>query len=52
MCLGVTEEFKVEVGLHQGAAFLFARVVDWPIVEVRQEFPQTMVFADDFVIRL
>ncbi|KAK3541037.1 hypothetical protein QTP86_012356 [Hemibagrus guttatus] len=51
--VGQTEEFKVQVGLHQGSAlspFLFAIVMDQLSEEVRQEFPQTMMFADDIVI--
>ena len=51
--IGVTEEFKVEVGLHQGSAlspFLFAVVMDRLTDEVRQESPWTMMFADDIVI--
>ncbi|KAK3547417.1 hypothetical protein QTP86_018916, partial [Hemibagrus guttatus] len=50
---GQTEEFKVEVGLHQGLAlspFLFAMVMDQLSEEVRQESPWTMMFADDIVI--
>ncbi|KAK3551510.1 hypothetical protein QTP70_017369 [Hemibagrus guttatus] len=51
--VGQTEEFKVEVGLHQGSAlspFLFAIVMDQLSEEVRQESPWTMMFADDMVI--
>ncbi|KAK3531388.1 hypothetical protein QTP70_018188, partial [Hemibagrus guttatus] len=51
--VGQTEEFKVEVGLHQGLAlspFLFAMVMDQLSEEVRQESPWTMMFADDIVI--
>ncbi|KAK3542854.1 hypothetical protein QTP70_005434 [Hemibagrus guttatus] len=51
--VGQTEEFKVEVGLHQGSAlspFLFAMVMDQLSEEVRQESPWTMKFADDIVI--
>ncbi|KAK3549896.1 hypothetical protein QTP86_015522, partial [Hemibagrus guttatus] len=51
--VGQTEEFKVEVGLHQGLAlspFLFAMVMDQLSGEVRQESPWTMMFADDIVI--
>ncbi|KAK3539478.1 hypothetical protein QTP70_008874 [Hemibagrus guttatus] len=51
--VGQTEEFKVEVGLHQGSAlspFLFAMVMDQLSEEVRQESPWTMIFADDIVI--
>ncbi|KAK3569815.1 hypothetical protein QTP86_005847 [Hemibagrus guttatus] len=51
--VGQTEEFNVEVGLHQGSAlspFLFAIVMDQMSEEVRQESPWTMMFADDIVI--
>ncbi|MCJ8737462.1 hypothetical protein PDJAM_G00024310 [Pangasius djambal] len=51
--VGQTEEFKVEVGLHQGSAlspFLFAMVMDQLSEEVRQESPCTMMLADDIVI--
>ncbi|KAK3556344.1 hypothetical protein QTP70_007095 [Hemibagrus guttatus] len=52
--VGQTEEFNVEVGLHQGSAlnpFLFAIVMDQLSKEIRQESPWTMMFADDIVIR-
>ncbi|KAK3575303.1 hypothetical protein QTP86_023425 [Hemibagrus guttatus] len=51
--VGQAEEFKVEVGLHQGSAlspFPFAMVMDQLSEEVRQESPWTMMFADDIVI--
>ncbi|KAK3519733.1 hypothetical protein QTP70_003708 [Hemibagrus guttatus] len=51
--VGQTEEFKVDVGLHQGLAmspFLFAMVMDQLSEEVRQESPCTMMFSDDIVI--
>ncbi|KAK3544152.1 hypothetical protein QTP86_003162, partial [Hemibagrus guttatus] len=51
--VGQTEEFDVEVGLHQGSAlspFLFAIVMDQLSEEVRQESPWTMMFADDIMI--
>ncbi|KAK3506858.1 hypothetical protein QTP70_029531, partial [Hemibagrus guttatus] len=51
--VGQTEEFNVEVGLHQGSAlspFLFAIVMDQLSEEVRQESPWTMIFADEIVI--
>ncbi|KAK3545481.1 hypothetical protein QTP70_007726 [Hemibagrus guttatus] len=51
--VGQTEEFKVEVGLHQGSAlspFLFAIVMNQLSEEVRQESPWTMMFVDDIVI--
>ncbi|KAK3528623.1 hypothetical protein QTP70_006031 [Hemibagrus guttatus] len=46
--VGQTEEFSVEVGLHQGLAlspFLFAMVMDQLSEEVRQESPWTMMFT-------
>ncbi|MCJ8736312.1 hypothetical protein PDJAM_G00258120 [Pangasius djambal] len=51
--VGQTEEFKLEVGLHQGSAlspFLFAMVMDQLSEEVRQESPCTMMFENDIVI--
>ncbi|KAK3529345.1 hypothetical protein QTP70_029129, partial [Hemibagrus guttatus] len=51
--VGQTEEFKVEVGLHQGSAlspFLFAIVMYQLSEDVRQDSPWTMMFADDIVI--
>ncbi|KAK3567099.1 hypothetical protein QTP86_009796 [Hemibagrus guttatus] len=51
--VGQTEEFKVDVGLHQGSAlspFLFAIVIDQLSEEVREESPWTMMYADDIVI--
>ncbi|KAK3506379.1 hypothetical protein QTP70_017251 [Hemibagrus guttatus] len=51
--VGQTEEFNVEVELHQGLAlspFLFAIVMDQLSEEVRQESPWTLMFADDIVI--
>ncbi|KAK3570248.1 hypothetical protein QTP86_017126, partial [Hemibagrus guttatus] len=51
--VGQTEEFKVEVGLHQGSAlspFLFAIVMDQLSEEVRQESLWTIMCADGIVI--
>ena len=51
--IGMTEGFKVEVGLHQGSAlspFLFAMVMDRLTDEVRQESPWNMMFVNDIVI--
>ena len=50
---GVTEVFKVEVGLHQGSAlnpFLFPVVMDRLSDDIRQESPWTVMFTDDIVI--
>ena len=51
--VGITESFKVKVGLHQGSVlspFLFAVIMDRLTDEVRREPPWTMLFADDIVI--
>ncbi|XP_065674134.1 uncharacterized protein LOC136091078 [Hydra vulgaris] len=51
--VGMTDRFKVEVGLHQGSAlspFLFAIVMNRMTDKVRQESPWTMMFADDILI--
>ena len=50
---GLTEEFEVGVGLHQGSAlspFLFATVMDKLTEEIRTESPWDMMFADDIVL--
>jgi len=51
--VGLTDGFKVEVGLHQGSAlspFLFALVIYRLTDEVRQEPLWVMMFSDDIVI--
>jgi len=50
---GLTEEFKVKVGLHQGSAlspFLFAIIMDVLTKDVIKEAPWDMMFADDVVL--
>ena len=50
---GLTENFKMVVGLHQGSALsplLFAIVMDQLTEEVRHESPCNMMFADDIAI--
>ena len=50
---GLTEDFEVRVGLHQGSAlspFLFAIIVDVLTKDVRKEAPWDMMFADDVVL--
>ena len=51
--VGLTEDFKVRVGLHQGSAlspFLFATIMDMLMKNVRKEAPWDMMFADDVVL--
>ncbi|MBN3293353.1 YSM6 protein, partial [Polypterus senegalus] len=51
--VGVTDAYKLEVGLHQRSAlrpFLFAMVMDRLTDEIGQESPWTVMFADDIVI--
>jgi len=50
---GMTEDFKVQVGLHKGSTlspFLFAMVMDRLTDEIRRESPWTMVFANNIVL--
>ena len=50
---GLTEEFKVGVGLHQGSApsqFLFAIIMDKLTENIRKDAPWDMLFADDIVL--
>ena len=50
---GLTEEFKVDVGLHQGSAlslFLFAIIIDRLTEDIRKDAPWDMMFADDIVL--
>ena len=49
---GLTEEFKLGVGLHQGSAlspFLFAIIIDRLTEDIRKDTPY-MLFADDIVL--
>ena len=51
--VGLTSDFKVEAGLHQGSAlspFLFALVMERLTEEALTESPWTMMFADDIVL--
>ena len=53
LAVGVTDDFKVEVGLHQGSAlnpFLSAMVMDRLAKEVRWDSPWTLMFADEIMI--
>ena len=50
---GLTEEFKVGVGLHQGSAlrpFLFAIIIDRLMEDIRKDAPWNMLFADNIVL--
>ena len=50
---GLTEEFKVGVGLHQGSAlssFPFAIIMDKLTEDIRKDAPWGMLFADDIVL--
>ena len=50
---GMTESFKVVLGLYQGSAlspFMFAMVKDRLTDEVRQESPWMIMFSGDIVI--
>ena len=50
---GLTEEFKVGVGLHQGSALsplIFAIIMDKLTEDIRKDAPWDMLFADDTVL--
>ena len=50
---GLTEEFKVGVGLYQGSAlspFLFAIIIDRLTENIRKDAPWDMLFVDDIVL--
>ena len=51
---GESSKFNVEVGLHQGSAlspYLFLILMDLLTERVRKEAPESMLFADDIVLR-
>ena len=51
--VGLTEDFEVRVGLHQGSAlspFLFAIIMDVLTKDVRKEAPWDMMFTDDVAL--
>ena len=50
---GLTEEFKVGVGIHQGSAlspFLFAIIMDKLTEDIRNDATRDMLFIDDIVL--
>ena len=50
---GLTKEFKVGVGLHQGSAlspFLFAIIINKLTEDIRKDAPWDMLFADHIVL--
>ena len=50
---GLTKEFKVGVGLHQGSTlspFLFATIMEKLTEDIRKDAPWNMLFADDIVL--
>ena len=51
--VGLTEEFKGDVGLHQGSAlspFLFAIIMDKLTEDIKKDASWGMLFADDIVL--
>ena len=52
-CGGITSEFSITIGLHQGSAlnpFLFVIVMDELTRAIQDEIPWFMLFADDIVL--
>ncbi|GKD31876.1 retrovirus-related pol polyprotein LINE-1 [Tanacetum coccineum] len=51
--IGNTEFFPVDVGLHQGSAispYLFALILDELSMEIQEDIPWCLIFADDIVL--
>jgi len=52
-CGGITSDFLIIIGLHQGSAlspFLFVIVMDELIRAIQDEIPWCMLFADEIVL--
>jgi len=52
-CVGITDEFNIKVGLHQGSTlspYIFDLIMDVLSEGIREEAPWTMLFADDIVL--
>ena len=52
-CGGITNNFSITIGLHQGSAlspFLFAIMMDELTRAIQNEIPWCMLFADDIVL--
>ena len=52
-CGGITSDFSITIGLHQGSAlspFLFAIVMNELTRVIQDEIPLCMLFADDIIL--
>ena len=52
-CGGITSDFSITIGLHQGSAlspFLFVIIMDELTKAIQNEILQCMLFADDIVL--
>jgi len=52
-CEGITSDFSITIGLHQGSALsplLFAIMMDELTRVIQDEIPYCMLFSDDIVL--